>query len=137
MTSMSTRIDDLPGPIPENIRDDINQIQNEFTSPTILNDNQSNIKMDIKKKVSFKEDNQGQQESKNILTFIQSHITEENLLLLVVLMLSSRTEFDNYMIRLPIVGKTLLDSNILLTFTKAIFMLLLYILIKSFLLPSI
>jgi hypothetical protein len=137
MTSMSTRIDDLPGPIPENIRDDLTQIQNEYTSPTII-DNQSNIKMDIKKKVSFKENEiQDQQESKNIFTFIQSHITEENLLLLVILMLSSRTELDNYMIRLPIIGKTLLDSNIFLTFTKAILILILYILIKSFVLPSI
>ena len=54
---MSTKIDDLPGPIPENIREDLTQIQNEMPSPIILDDNQSNIKVDIKKKVQFKDEN--------------------------------------------------------------------------------
>lgn len=130
MTSMSTRIDDLPGAIPENIKDDLTQIQNEIPSPKIINDNQSNIKMDFKKKVSFKDD---QGESKNIFEIIQSHITEENLLLLVILILSSRNEIDNYMIRLPVLGQSFLNSNILLTITKALLILILYIVIKSFL----
>lgn len=129
MTSMSTRIDDLPGAIPENIREDLTQIQNEHPSPNIVNDNQSNIKMDFKKKVSFKDE---QTESKTIFEMIQSHITEENLLLLVILMLSSRNEIDNYMIRLPIFGQSFLNSNILLTITKALLILILYIVIKSF-----
>ena len=127
---MSTRIDDLPGAIPENIKEDLTQIQNEIHSPKIINDNQSNIKMDFKKKVSFKED---QGESKNIFEIIQSHITEENLLLLVILILSSRNEIDNYMIRLPVLGQSFLNSNILLTITKALLILILYIGIKSFL----
>lgn len=127
---MSTRIDDLPGAIPENIKDDLTQIQNEIPSPKIINDNQSNIKMDFKKKVSFKDD---QGESKNIFEIIQSHITEENLLLLVILILSSRNEIDNYMIRLPVLGQSFLNSNILLTITKALLILILYIVIKSFL----
>ena len=126
---MSTRIDDLPGGIPENIKEDLNQIQNEIPSPKIINDNQSNIKMDFKKKVSFKDD---QIESKNIFEIIQSHITEENLLLLVILILSSRNEIDNYMIRLPLLGQSFLNSNILLTVTKALLILILYIVIKSF-----
>lgn len=129
MTSMSTRIDDLPGAIPENIKEDLTQIQNEIPSPKIINDNQSNIKMDFKKKVSFKDD---ETESKNIFEIIQSHITEENLLLLVILILSSRNEIDNYMIRLPLLGQSFLNSNILLTVTKALLILILYIVIKSF-----
>lgn len=126
---MSTRIDDLPGAIPENIKEDLTQIQNEIPSPKIINDNQSNIKMDFKKKVSFKDD---ETESKNIVEIIQSHITEENLLLLVILILSSRNEIDNYMIRLPLLGQSFLNSNILLTVTKALLILILYIVIKSF-----
>lgn len=126
---MSTRIDDLPGAIPENIKEDLTQIQNEIPSPKIINDNQSNIKMDFKKKVSFKDD---ETESKNIFEIIQSHITEENLLLLVILILSSRNEIDNYMIRLPLLGQSFLNSNILLTVTKALLILILYIVIKSF-----
>jgi hypothetical protein len=129
MTSMSTRIDDLPGSIPKDIRQDLTEIQNEMQSPKIVNDNQSNIKMDIKKRVSFKDDNT---ESKTVVEVIQSYITEENLLLLVILMLSSRTEIDNYMIRLPILGQSFLNSNILLTITKALLILILYIVIKSF-----
>ena len=141
MTSMSTKIDDLPGPIPENIREDLTQIQNEMPSPIILNDNQSNIKVDIKKKVQFKDENDKDkthvQESKNIFSFIQSHITEENLLLLIILMIASRSELDRYMIQLPFIGQPLLNSNILLTVTKAIIILICYIAFKSFVLPQI
>jgi hypothetical protein len=138
---MSTKIDDLPGPIPENIREDLTQIQNEMPSPIILNDNQSNIKVDIKKKVQFKDENDKDkthvQESKNIFSFIQSHITEENLLLLIILMIASRSELDRYMIQLPFIGQPLLNSNILLTVTKAIIILICYIAFKSFVLPQI
>jgi len=141
MTSMSTKIDDLPGPIPENIREDLTQIQNEMPSPIILNDNQSNIKVDIKKKVQFKDENDKDkthvQESKNIFSFIQSHITEENLLLLIILMIASRSELDRYMIQLPFVGQPLLNSNILLTVIKAIIILICYIVFKSFVLTQI
>jgi hypothetical protein len=138
---MSTKIDDLPGPIPENIREDLTQIQNEMPSPIILNDNQSNIKVDIKKKVQFKDENDKDkthvQESKNIFSFIQSHITEENLLLLIILMIASRSELDRYMIQLPFVGQPLLNSNILLTVIKAIIILICYIVFKSFVLTQI
>ena len=140
MTSMSTKIDDLPGPIPENIREDLTQIQNEIHPPIIVNDNQSNIKVDIKKKVQFKDidkDKTHLQESKNIFSFIQSHITEENLLLLIVLMIASRAELDRYMIQLPLIGQPLLNSNILLTVTKAIMILICYIAFKSFVLSQI
>ena len=143
MTSMSTKIDDLPGPIPQNIREDLTQIQNEIPPPIVINDNQSNIKVDIKKKVKFKDDqdisdsSQTEIESQNIFSFIQSQITEENLLLLIILMISSRTEIDGYMIQLPIFGQSLLNSNILLTITKAIIILIFYIVFKSFVLPNI
>ena len=120
---MSTKIDDLPGPIPEHIREDLTQIQNEIPQPppVIVNDNQSNIKVDIKKKVQFKDEkevNNTITESKNLFSFIQSQITEENLLLLIVLMIASRVEIDRYMIQLPLIGEPLLNSNILLTITK-------------------
>lgn len=142
MTSMSTKIDDLPGPIPEHIREDLTQIQNEIPQPppVIVNDNQSNIKVDIKKKVQFKDEkevNNTVTESKNLFSFIQSQITEENLLLLIVLMIASRVEIDRYMIQLPLIGQPLLNSNILLTIAKAIIILIFYIAFKTFILAQI
>lgn len=142
MTSMSTKIDDLPGPIPEHIREDLTQIQNEIPQlpPVIVNDNQSNIKVDIKKKVQFKDEkevNNTITESKNLFSFIQSQITEENLLLLIVLMIASRSEIDRYMIQLPLIGEPLLNSNILLTIAKAIIILICYIAFKTFILAQI
>jgi hypothetical protein len=140
---MSTKIDDLPGPIPEHIREDLTQIQNEIPQPppVIVNDNQSNIKADIKKKVQFKDDKQVNDnkvtESKNVFSFIQSQITEENLLLLIVLMIASRAEIDRYMIQLPLIGQPLLNSNILLTIAKAIIILICYIAFKTFILSQI
>ena len=59
--SMSTKIDDLPGPIDEDIANDLSKIQNDIhQNPRQINDqyvgqlneldsNQTNIKMDIKK----------------------------------------------------------------------------------------
>jgi hypothetical protein len=145
MTTMSTKIDDLPGPIPINIRDDLTKIQNEIStqsqSPEIIQGNQSNITMGIKKKVQFKDEketiNSKIEEPKTLFSFIQSQITEENLLLLIVLMIASRTELDRYMIQLPVFGQTLLNSNILLTIAKAMIILILYIIIKLFVLPNI
>ena len=145
MTTMSTKIDDLPGPIPTNIRDDLTKIQNEIStqsqSPEIIQGNKSNITMGIKKKVQFKDEkediNSKIEEPKTLFAFIQSQITEENLLLLIVLMIASRTELDRYMIQLPVFGPTLLNSNILLTIAKAMTILILYIIIKLFVLPNI
>lgn len=145
MTTMSTKIDDLPGPIPTNIRDDLTKIQNEmltqYQSPEIIQGNKSNITMGIKKKVQFKDEkediNSKIEEPKTLFSFIQSQITEENLLLLIVLMIASRTELDRYMIQLPVFGQTLLNSNILLTIAKAMIILILYIIIKLFVLPNI
>ena len=142
---MSTKIDDLPGPIPTNIRDDLTKIQNEmstqYQSPEIIQGNKSNITMGIKKKVQFKDEkediNSKIEEPKTLFSFIQSQITEENLLLLIVLMIASRTELDRYMIQLPVFGQTLLNSNILLTIAKAMIILILYIIIKLFVLPNI
>ena len=143
---MSTKIDDLPGPIPEHIREDLTQMQNEIPPPVIVNDNQSNIKIDIKKKVQFNDEKEiidknkeykNNQESKNIVSFIQSYITEENLLLLIILMVASRTEIDRYMIQLPLIGQSLLNSNIFLTITKAIIILICYIALKTFVLSHV
>ena len=108
--SMSTRIDDLPGPIPEDVRGDLNLIQDDILShqqtqqlqqPELqqqelqqyLNPNQSNIKMNIKKKVHFKEDFETDQDESNPLTFLQSQINEDNLLLLIIFLEDYSTFF--------------------------------------------
>ena len=150
--SMSTRIDDLPGPIPEDVRGDLNLIQDDILShqqtqqlqqPELqqqelqqyLNPNQSNIKMNIKKKVHFKEDFETDQDESNPLTFLQSQINEDNLLLLIILVMSSRTEIDNYLVN--ILPSYFSNSIVLLTLIKCSLMLIVYILAKKYLLPKI
>lgn len=157
--SMSTRIEDLPGPIPEDILGDLSNIQNTQdirqqneeqviyntihnkqppVLPEIYKDrpNDSNIKMNIKKRVKFQDedqDNQDEDDNKksDIFSFFKSQINEENILLLIVLMLASRNETDDY-IRLYL--KT---SDIFTIVIRCVLILLFYILFKNFVLPKI
>jgi len=152
--SMSTRIEDLPGPIPEDILGDLSNIQmgdiqmedikdrqeieeqvryNTINNkqPIMYKDhpNESNIKMDIKKRVKFQDEN----ESKNsdMFSFFKSQINEENALLLIVLMLASRNETDDY------IKLYLKTSDILTIVVRCVLILLLYVIFKNFVLPKI
>lgn len=155
--SMSTRIEDLPGPIPEDILGDLSNIQMEDIQMEDIQDrqeteeqvryntinnkqpilpemykdhqNKSNIKMDIKKRVKFEDEN----ESKNsdMFSFFKSQINEENALLLIVLMLASRNETDDY------IKLYLKTSDILTIVVRCVLILLLYVIFKNFVLPKI
>lgn len=137
---MSTKIDDLPGSIIE--EEPIRQTQ-DMDQLNEYNSNQSNITMDVKKRVRFKEPleeiNEIEDDTFEIsfIEYLKSQINEENLLIFVMLVVASRSDFDNYTTRIPLIGPYAEDSSIIISIIKAIILLLLYILSKKYLLPSI
>jgi hypothetical protein len=149
---MSTRIEDLPGPIPEDILGDLSNIQMENIQdrqeteeqvryntmhnkqpilPEMYKDhpNESNIKMDIKKRVKFEDESENK--NSDMFSFFKSQINEENALLLIVLMLASRNETDDY------IKLYLKTSDILTIVVRCVLILLLYLIFKNFVLPKI
>lgn len=138
--SMSTRIEDLPGSLEEDeIIQDPRQFDTEYDHQLDnLDSNQSNIKMDIKKRVRFKEPlEEIEEDDEGIIEYLKSQINEENLLIFVLLFVSSRTEFDNYMTKIPLIGSYTEGSSILTNIFKALILLFIYILSKKFLIPSV
>lgn len=148
--SMSTRIDDLPGPIDEELIDDLSQIQNDINqNPRQINElvdqNQTNVKMNINKRVRFKDENdykeieefEVDEEDTDLFQYIKSQFSEENVLIFVMLMIASRKEFDNYMTKLPFVSNYISESSIMTSILKAILLLIVYILFKRYILSSV
>lgn len=154
--SMSTRIDDLPGPIDEELMDDLSQIQNDINeNPRQINgnprqnnelfdQNQTNVKMNINKRVRFKDQNESKEleeeddeEEINLFQYIKSQFSEENVLIFVMLMIASRPEFDNYMTKLPFFSNYIYESSIITSILKAVILLIIYILFKRYVLSSI
>lgn len=145
--SMSTRIDDLPGPIDEELVDDLSQIQNDINqNPRQINElidqNQTNVKMNINKRVRFKDENEYKEfeedeEETDLFQYIKSQFSEENVLIFVMLMIASRKEFDNYMTKLPFVSNYISESTIITSILKAILLLIVYILFKRYILSSV
>lgn len=143
--SMSTKIDDLPGPIPDDIKNDINTLQNSIDSPrlqpTQFNQQQtddhikyeqiapiSNISYDLKKK-----------ESKENKTFLEKLLhnfknifNEDNIVLLCLFILASISYIDKYLTKIPIIGNY--SSNELISsIIKGVLLLLIYNIIKTLL----
>lgn len=144
---MSTRIDDLPGPIDEELVDDLSQIQNDINqNPRQINElidqNQTNVKMNINKRVRFKDENEYKEfeedeDETDLFQYIKSQFSEENVLIFVMLMIASRKEFDNYMTKLPFVSNYISESTIITSILKAILLLIVYILFKRYILSSV
>ena len=112
------------------------QMQQQFRHPDEIHDD-SSIKMNIKKRVRFQEDFENQKEPGDILSFINSQINEDNLLLLFILIIASRKEVNNFLHMLPYVGDFLYTSSLLSNISKSILLLLSYIVIKAYILPKI
>ena len=155
--SMSTRISDLPGPsideppqqiqqvpqmqqiqnthnihnVPNEVLNELSNIninQNEITSP-------SNISMNIKKKVRFADETEDESyDNQSFLSFVKSQITEDNLLLLILFIVITRTELDSY---LSLLSPSFLANPILLNVFKAFVVLIFYLVMKQYLLPKI
>lgn len=145
--SMSTRIDDLPGPMDNELMDDLSQIQSDINQyprqfDELVDQNQTNVKMNIKKRVHFKDDTNEElddfeEEESDLFQYIKSQISEENVLIFVILIMASRPEFDNYMTKLPLISNYILESSIMTSILKAIILLIIYILFKRYVLSSI
>lgn len=106
----------------------INQIEQNNQSP-------SNIRMNIKKKVRFADENEDEEyENPNFLTFIKSQITEDNLLLLLLFFVITRTEFDGY---ITLISPSYLYNPLLLNVVKAFAVLVFYLIMKQYFLPKI
>ena len=155
--SMSTKIEDLPGPafnetfnehqgtlpirgIPDDILGDIKSIKNDqesYRQMEMMDENQSNVKMNVKKHVRFSEDIETfENEQENILFFFKNLLSEENVLLLILFLLSSQTDFDRYPRSIPYLG-SYIDNPLIFTLIKCILLVLSFVLTKKFVLPRI
>lgn len=151
--SMSTRISDLPGPsineptpqqiqqvpqIQEQQMSIPNEVLNELSNININqmdNTSPNNIHMNIKKKVRFIDETENEEyDNPSILSFIKSQITEDNLLLLILLIVITRTEFDSYLI---LISPSYFSNPLLLNVLKAFAVLVFYLVMKQYLLPKI
>jgi len=149
--SMSTRIEDLPGSIPDDIRDDIHNIQNNIryqeedvvrlntlqnqNIPGIENDmalqKTSNITASIKKRVKFEDD-----DDTSFIEFLKNEVNEENLLLFIILIFATRNDFDGFILRVPFINKYT-DSSFTVILLRCLLLLLCYIVLRHYVVPKI
>jgi len=130
---MSTLIDDLPDlSLPQNIREDVNSLQNELNSGTPgLNTNpehDSSIKM-TKKKVRFADE----VESQSFFSIIKNEFSEENIIILLLLAFASLPYMDQYINKISFVQYNSFMSSIL----KAVILFVIYLISKIYILPKI
>jgi hypothetical protein len=129
---MSTKIEDLPSEVQSNISELEGEIMQREQNYNYVDPNQSNIKVDIKKKVRF---TGVDSEEETFWNKLRSEINEENALLLLVLLLSSSSSVDNYVSNIPYLGGYYSNGNS--SVFKALFLLVVFILLKVFLLPKL
>lgn len=160
--SMSTKIEDLPGPvfneqgtfneehgvsfnerqgIPDDILGDLKSIKNDQEynrQMERLDENQSNVKMNVKKRVRFDEDTieTFENEEESVFIFLKNLLSEENVLLLILFLLSSQTDFDRYPRSIPYLG-SYIENPLIFTIIKCILLVLCFAVTKKFVLPKI
>lgn len=157
---MSTRIDELPGSIPEDIITDIQNMENNIRhhqeeeivkqntlknknipsepQDLSLNNQNSNINLNIKKRrVKFEDQDEEVPSQKNFLTFIKDEINEENLLLLVILILASRNDFDPFIKMIPFIKSYITESSFILIVTRCLLLLITYLVLRQYIIPKI
>lgn len=144
--SMSTNIADLPGPKPEEYDEDEyiqedeyeyeeEQDMEEFNQPPsreMYYEQPPAIQMNIKK-VKRKE---LKEEDDSMFDIIRKEVNEENLLILVILYLASTSLLDEYAKKvLTLVSFN--HSSMFVNIVKCVILLLVFILVKNYLLPYI
>lgn len=136
--SMSTSIDDLPGPLPQELtrelRDDLGSISNRLDNSFDLKvqPNDTNIRANVKKRVSFVDE----QEDQDTLSSFKNEINEENVLLLAILVATALPSFNKYVQQIPFVG-SYATSDFTTSIIKAVVMVIVFILLKIFILPKL
>lgn len=136
---MSTRIDDLPGP--SEIIDDSNQNLKEtpmpqlrsqgLQGPPVLYQQQQTQQVQQQQEKTIQESNKGY----NYLSYIKDEINEENILLLLVLFLSTVRDYDYLLYK--ILGNNVIESKLLFNIVKVLLLFLVYKLFKVYVLPKI
>jgi len=116
---MSTRIDDLPGSIPNKME--------EETKRNIINqeiEKTEKLSIEIPEKVS-------------IFNFIKREINEENLFLLILFFILSISDTNKYIGKIPYIGMYYGEESWTFTIIKSIIFLSLFIIGKLYILPKI
>ncbi len=127
MSSMSTSIDDLPGPNPDNSDFSSTPSDNLIVQPT-----DSNIKVNVKKRVSFADE----QEEESVFSAFKNEINEENIILFVLLLAAAMPSLTEYVKQTPLLG-TYTTTDFITSLIKAILLIIVYIIFKLFILPKI
>lgn len=125
--SMSTKIDDLPGPIPLEVQHELQEMQGTRASE-IIQEVPSNIKANLKRKVHFADES----EQLSLVSFLN----EDNLFVYGFLVLASLPTVTLYVQSLPIIG-AYASSDIMTALIKGAVLLVLLILTKIYVLPRV
>ena len=144
--SMSTKIDDLPGPM---VKPPIQapSVQTQaFESgkesnvvprdQLIREDNGSNITANIKKKVNCTDMAKEPSESVTFTDMIRLEVNEENMLLFVLFITAGLPAFSSYVRKLPIIG-TYSNGGFATSMINAALLLTVYVLAKHFVIPKV
>ena len=140
--SMSTKIEDLPGPSPSQLPTQPPiistpiQTQIPVTLQNLPQSVENNITMDIKKKPVIQE-LVSQIQSPGLLASLKTEINEENLLLLLVIIIACSPQTNNYLYNIPSIGNYITGNSLFSILLKSTFLLLIFILSKLYILPSL
>jgi len=119
--NMSTSIDELPGPLPdEYLEEEINEIENEVNEHGIEVGN-----MEIKKSKQFKKP--------SFFQIINKEFNEENILIFIILFAACLPQITEYTVHLIMITplKNFLKSNITISLFKCFLLLVIFLIIKN------
>lgn len=136
--SMSTKIDDLPGPdiIPQESKQQNNYIEKHNNQYEEVGQ-ETNIKANIKKKVHFSNDVEYIDNNPETITdWLKSEINEENLTIVLLIYLAGLPTFDKQLLNLPYI-KEYFSNEFILSIIKALLLLLIFIFSKKYVLPKL
>lgn len=129
--SMSTNIADLPGPTPEEYEQQY-EPQHEEPQHNYQEEEQP-IRMNIKKVGEMENF-----DSPSFIGILTKEVTEENLLILAILILATTKQADEYTRRLlSMFSFSMYTSNFTMSVIKCILLLLLFIIFKNYVLPHL
>lgn len=142
--AMSSKIDELPGSEQEIRIEETRNSVNEFSISDKESQNNSdnrNIKMNVKKKVRFEDEDAmsdySDHDETGIVSSIKNEINEENLLILGLLFISSSDYINKYIYKLPVLGAKIVGNKLFFSLTKAVLIFLIFVFVKKLLLPRI
>jgi len=124
--SMSTKIDDLPGPPLQ--REHLENSHEDTTS-------KQGIEMSYQKKQPEEEPKIHQSE-KGVISGLLNEITEENVLVLVMLVIAGLPAFNVYLSNIPYISQFVTGPSITSIVYRSVVLLIVYILVKVFVLPK-